>query len=139
MHRSQALLCMAQPCREIVKRIDMWGIDMLFVVGGNGGNAGANAIQVSFPVITWDKHRDWQNSNAAGLYPATGRIDRWGCQEKGKMVLVPAERQCTSVLRYCDKSWPDGAVLLLPADHAVCAEVLHCVTDNNAFSYFWLC
>ena len=32
--------------REIVKRIDMWGIDMLFVVGGNGGNAGANAIQV---------------------------------------------------------------------------------------------
>ena len=32
------------PGREIVKRIDMWGIDMLFVVGGNGGNAGANAI-----------------------------------------------------------------------------------------------
>lgn len=30
--------------REIVKRIDMWGINMLFVVGGNGGNAGANAI-----------------------------------------------------------------------------------------------
>jgi 6-phosphofructokinase len=30
--------------REIVKRIDMWGVDMLFVVGGNGGNAGANAI-----------------------------------------------------------------------------------------------
>lgn len=23
----------------------MWGIDMVFVVGGNGGNAGANAIQ----------------------------------------------------------------------------------------------
>ena len=31
--------------REIVKRIDMWGIDMVFVVGGNGGNAGAAAIQ----------------------------------------------------------------------------------------------
>ena len=31
--------------RDIVKRIDMWAIDMLFVVGGNGGNAGANAIQ----------------------------------------------------------------------------------------------
>ncbi|CAD7699689.1 unnamed protein product [Ostreobium quekettii] len=30
--------------REIVKKIDMWGINMLFVVGGNGGNAGANAI-----------------------------------------------------------------------------------------------
>ena len=30
--------------KEIVKRIDMWGIDMVFVVGGNGGNAGANAI-----------------------------------------------------------------------------------------------
>lgn len=30
--------------REIVKRIDMWGIDMVFVVGGNGGNAGAAAI-----------------------------------------------------------------------------------------------
>ncbi len=28
-----------------MKRIDMWGVDMLFVVGGNGGNAGANAIQ----------------------------------------------------------------------------------------------
>ena len=31
--------------KEIVKRIDMWALDMLFVVGGNGGNAGANAIQ----------------------------------------------------------------------------------------------
>lgn len=31
--------------KEIVKRIDMWGVDMLFVVGGNGGNAGAAAIQ----------------------------------------------------------------------------------------------
>lgn len=30
--------------KEIVKRIDMWGLDMVFVVGGNGGNAGANAI-----------------------------------------------------------------------------------------------
>lgn len=30
--------------REIVKRIDMWGLDMVFVVGGNGGNAGANAL-----------------------------------------------------------------------------------------------
>jgi len=28
-----------------VKRIDMWAIDMVFVVGGNGGNAGAAAIQ----------------------------------------------------------------------------------------------
>ena len=33
------------PSREIVKRIDMWAIDMVFVVGGNGGNAGAAAIQ----------------------------------------------------------------------------------------------
>lgn len=31
--------------REIVKRIDMWALDMVFVVGGNGGNAGADAIQ----------------------------------------------------------------------------------------------
>eukprot|EP01025_Chloroclados_australasicus_P013312 TRINITY_DN16286_c0_g2_i1.p1 TRINITY_DN16286_c0_g2~~TRINITY_DN16286_c0_g2_i1.p1 ORF type:complete len:567 (+),score=69.84 TRINITY_DN16286_c0_g2_i1:62-1702(+) len=31
--------------REIVKRLDMWGVDMLFVIGGNGGNAGASAIQ----------------------------------------------------------------------------------------------
>ncbi len=38
------LLLRAFACSEIVKRIDMWGIDMLFVVGGNGGNAGANAI-----------------------------------------------------------------------------------------------
>ena len=28
-----------------MKRIDMWAIDMVFVVGGNGGNAGAAAIQ----------------------------------------------------------------------------------------------
>jgi 6-phosphofructokinase 1 len=27
-----------------VKKIDMWGLKMVFVVGGNGGNAGANAI-----------------------------------------------------------------------------------------------
>lgn len=31
--------------QEIVKRIDMWALDMVFVVGGNGGNAGAAAIQ----------------------------------------------------------------------------------------------
>eukprot|EP00884_Botryococcus_braunii_P013565 jgi/Botrbrau1/22209/Bobra.168_1s0040.1 len=31
--------------KEIVKRIDMWALDMVFVVGGNGGNAGAAAIQ----------------------------------------------------------------------------------------------
>ena len=30
---------------QIVKQIDLWGIDMVFVVGGNGGNAGAAAIQ----------------------------------------------------------------------------------------------
>ena len=30
---------------KIVKNIDMLGIDMVFVVGGNGGNAGANAIK----------------------------------------------------------------------------------------------
>ncbi|KAJ9512136.1 hypothetical protein QJQ45_012713 [Haematococcus lacustris] len=32
--------------KEIVKRLDMWGVDMLFVVGGNGGNAGANASAI---------------------------------------------------------------------------------------------
>ncbi|KAL4423922.1 hypothetical protein ABPG75_001223 [Micractinium tetrahymenae] len=31
--------------KQIVKQIDLWGIDMVFVVGGNGGNAGAAAIQ----------------------------------------------------------------------------------------------
>jgi 6-phosphofructokinase 1 len=31
--------------QEIVRRIDLWGLDMVFVVGGNGGNAAANAIQ----------------------------------------------------------------------------------------------
>lgn len=31
--------------RQIVKQIDLWGIDMVFVVGGNGGNAGAAALQ----------------------------------------------------------------------------------------------
>lgn len=31
--------------KEIVKRLDLWKIDMLFVLGGNGGNAGAAAIQ----------------------------------------------------------------------------------------------
>lgn len=28
-----------------MRQIDLWGVDMLFVVGGNGGNAGAAAIQ----------------------------------------------------------------------------------------------
>jgi 6-phosphofructokinase 1 len=32
-------------CRKIVKQIDLMGLDMLFVVGGNGGNAGASALQ----------------------------------------------------------------------------------------------
>ncbi len=31
--------------KEIVKRIKLWGLNMVFVVGGNGGNAAANAIQ----------------------------------------------------------------------------------------------
>jgi 6-phosphofructokinase 1 len=31
--------------KEIVRRIDLWGLDMVFVIGGNGGNAAANAIQ----------------------------------------------------------------------------------------------
>lgn len=30
--------------KDIVRRIDLWGLDMVFVVGGNGGNAAANAI-----------------------------------------------------------------------------------------------
>lgn len=46
--------------KEIVKRIDMWGIDMLFVVGGNGGNAGANAIQAMC-------QRDGVNCSVVGI------------------------------------------------------------------------
>jgi len=34
----------ADICR-IVRRLDLWGLNMLFVLGGNGGNAAANAIQ----------------------------------------------------------------------------------------------
>lgn len=30
--------------KMIVKRIDLWGLNMVFVVGGNGGNAAAHAI-----------------------------------------------------------------------------------------------
>lgn len=30
--------------KEIVKRIKLWGVNQLYVVGGNGGNAAANAI-----------------------------------------------------------------------------------------------
>ena len=30
--------------KEIVKRIKLWGVSQLYVVGGNGGNAAANAI-----------------------------------------------------------------------------------------------
>ncbi len=30
---------------EIVKRLKLWGVNQLYVVGGNGGNAAANAIQ----------------------------------------------------------------------------------------------
>lgn len=40
-------------CRQIVKQIDLWGVDMLFVVGGNGGNAGAAAIQVCVAQRRW--------------------------------------------------------------------------------------
>ena len=29
---------------EIVRRLKLWRINMLFVIGGNGGNAAANAI-----------------------------------------------------------------------------------------------
>lgn len=31
---------------KMVDRLDLWGINMLFVIGGNGGNAAANAIHV---------------------------------------------------------------------------------------------
>jgi 6-phosphofructokinase 1 len=31
--------------RRIARKIDMWGVNMVFVVGGNGGNAGAAALQ----------------------------------------------------------------------------------------------
>nr|AIN35079.1 phosphofructokinase [Dunaliella tertiolecta] len=30
--------------KEIVRRIDLWGLNMVFVIGGNGGNAAAHAI-----------------------------------------------------------------------------------------------
>ena len=32
---------------EIVRRISLWSVNMLFVVGGNGGNAAANAIHLA--------------------------------------------------------------------------------------------
>ncbi|KAK9864571.1 hypothetical protein WJX84_002552 [Apatococcus fuscideae] len=31
--------------KSIVKRLDLWGVNMLLLIGGNGGNAAANAIQ----------------------------------------------------------------------------------------------
>ena len=30
--------------KEIARKIDLWGLTHLYVVGGNGGNAAANAI-----------------------------------------------------------------------------------------------
>jgi hypothetical protein len=45
-HRQESVYFLASVCREIVKSIDLKGTDMVFVVGGNGGNAGAAAIQV---------------------------------------------------------------------------------------------
>ena len=30
-----------------MRRIDLWSVNMLFVVGGNGGNAAANAIHLA--------------------------------------------------------------------------------------------
>lgn len=45
MHGVQGTSRGGASIREIVKRIDLWGVNMLFVVGGNGGNAAANAIQ----------------------------------------------------------------------------------------------
>lgn len=32
-------------CSKIVKQIDLWGIDVVFVIGGIGGNAGAYALR----------------------------------------------------------------------------------------------
>ena len=33
--------------KEIVRIVELWGISMLFVIGGNGGQAAANAIHVT--------------------------------------------------------------------------------------------
>ena len=30
--------------KEIVRRLKLWGVNQLYVIGGNGGNAAANAI-----------------------------------------------------------------------------------------------
>ncbi len=54
--RAPAALCCAALRRQIVKQIDLWGIDMCFVVGGNGGNAGAAAVQVGVPVGGFCEH-----------------------------------------------------------------------------------
>lgn len=40
-----AYILFSNQCRKIVKAIDIQGIDVCFVVGGNGGNAGAAAIR----------------------------------------------------------------------------------------------
>lgn len=32
--------------QEIVRRMKLWGVNHLYVIGGNGGNAAANAIHV---------------------------------------------------------------------------------------------
>ena len=42
--------------KEIVRRIDLWGLNMVFVVGGNGGNAAAHAIAEECLAQVWGAH-----------------------------------------------------------------------------------
>lgn len=44
MHSLQGTSRGGADLKEIVRKIDLWGLTHLYVVGGNGGNAAANAI-----------------------------------------------------------------------------------------------
>ncbi|GFH13165.1 PFK domain-containing protein [Haematococcus lacustris] len=69
--------CCPGRLREIVKRLDMWGVDMLFVVGGNGGNAGANAsVQAGWAPSPAIRHAATYDAGryGPGLGPATAKL-----------------------------------------------------------------
>ena len=99
-------------CREIVKKIDMWGIDMLFVVGGNGGNAGANAIQVGCVTTTGNTAQACTASASFGIGPpdtkdlglrgsqdTTGRLLRIRCRCAGPVQPSHLTRLLSSLCR----------------------------------------
>lgn len=63
---------------EIVKRLKLWGVNQLYVVGGNGGNAAANAIQKECEVRTLSVSQEMAYEMAAAVCSNPGP---WLCTD----------------------------------------------------------